>query len=295
MLLPALTALGGVAATRVLQGEHGVHEREVRAAVARGDIVRVRQGWVALPSADPDVVAAVRVGGVLSCTSVLRHSRVWTDHDHGVHVRVPSNVGRLSSPHDRRRPLEPRHSVTVHRPQWASITPSPVDDSITALAVAIACQPRLSAISTLDSALNLGLTTVSALHDAFAPLPAKYRAYLSFVDPTSQSGLETKTRLALRSKNVRLRSQLHIPRVGKVDLVVGERLVLELDGYEWHSRKADFEEDRRRDRELTAQNYQVLRLSYEQVTNDWPGCEEAILGLIRRRKHLWPRSSRRTV
>ncbi|WP_290807726.1 DUF559 domain-containing protein [Herbiconiux sp.] len=147
----------------------------------------------------------------------------------------------------------------------------------------------MSAIATLDSALNLKLTTLSALQDVLAPLPAKYRAYLDLVGPSAQSGLETKTRLALRSRRVRLRSQVRLPRVGKVDLVVGERLVLELDGYEWHSRKADFEEDRRRDRELTSQGYQVLRLSYAQVTTDWPGCEDAILGMIRLRRHLWPR------
>ncbi len=161
--------------------------------------------------------------------------------------------------------------------------------------MATLCQPRLSAIATLDSALNLGLATVPTLQDALAPLPAKYRAYLDMVDPTTQSGLETKTRLSLRSRRVSLRSQVHVPRVGKVDLIVGQRLVLELDGYEWHSRKTDFEEDRRRDRELTAQGYQVLRLSYEQVTNDWPRCEEAILGLIRLRRHLWTRGARRTA
>jgi len=255
--------------------------------------MRVRQGWVALPSADPEVVGAVRVGGALTCTSVLRRRQVWTAHDHHLHIRVRPTASRLSSPQDRRIPLVGRHSVTVHRPGWAPVPTEPVDRFHLAVAVAISCQPQFSAIAMLDSVLNRELMSLSALRDALTPLPSKYRGYLDLVDPKAQSGLETKTRLALRSRRVRLRSQVQVPRVGKVDLVVGERLVLELDGYEWHFRKTDFEEDRRRDRELTSQGYQVLRLSYHQVTDDWPGCESVILGLIRLRRHLWPRGAGR--
>ncbi|MGA1835746.1 DUF559 domain-containing protein [Herbiconiux sp. 11R-BC] len=182
----------------------------------------------------------------------------------------------------------------VHRPSWARPSRSAVDDIAVALACATVCQPQLDAIVTLDSALALGLVSPSSLADVLAPLPAKYRAYLGLVDPASQSGLETKARVRLQGRGLRTRSQVEIPGVGHVDLLIGERLVLELDGYAWHSKKKDFNEDRRRGLELARLGYTLLRLSYEQVTYSWDACETTILDLVRRREHLWPRGAART-
>ncbi len=43
------------------------------------------------------------------------------------------------------------------------------------------------------------------------------------------------------------------------------RLVVEVDGRRWHTRKADFESDRSRDNELATQGIQVLRFSYQML------------------------------
>jgi very-short-patch-repair endonuclease len=45
----------------------------------------------------------------------------------------------------------------------------------------------------------------------------------------------------------------------------GERLVVELDGYEFHRTRADFERDRARDAELQASGFAVLRFTWRQV------------------------------
>ncbi|MGA1838659.1 DUF559 domain-containing protein [Herbiconiux sp. 11R-BC] len=286
--LSTVESLGGVASITSLTTE-GVTSRELTAAVNRGDLVRVRRGWFALAGADPRAVAAVRVGGTLSCTTLLRRHKVWCADDSRLHVRVSPKAGRVSSPFDRARPLSTHHPVLLHRPGWARPAKAPVDDMATALALAVTCQHRLDALVTLDSALNRELISRSGLQDALAPLPAKYRQLLALVDPASQSGLETKARVTLRSRRIRIRSQVLIPGVGHVDLLLGDRLVLELNGHEWHSKKADFEEDRRRDLELTRLGYLVVRLSYAQVMWQWPECEAVILELVRDRKHLWPR------
>jgi len=52
---------------------------------------------------------------------------------------------------------------------------------------------------------------------------------MDLVDPGCGSGLETLARLHLRRRHIRVRSQVHIPPVGWVDLLIGGRLVLELD------------------------------------------------------------------
>jgi very-short-patch-repair endonuclease len=45
------------------------------------------------------------------------------------------------------------------------------------------------------------------------------------------------------------------------------RLVVETDGYRYHRGRLAFENDRARDLELRALGYDVLRLSYRQVTD----------------------------
>ena len=55
-LVEAVRSLGGVArVSRLLDA--GIRRYTLRAAIAQGRIVKVRRGWVALPSADAYLVA----------------------------------------------------------------------------------------------------------------------------------------------------------------------------------------------------------------------------------------------
>jgi very-short-patch-repair endonuclease len=82
------------------------------------------------------------------------------------------------------------------------------------------------------------------------------------------------------------RLQVRISGVGRVDMVIGDRLVLEIDGYAYHSDKERFEADRRRDARLSARGYRVLRFSYDQIFNHWSEVKSAILAAIARGDHL---------
>jgi very-short-patch-repair endonuclease len=179
-------------------------------------------------------------------------------------------------------------AVRMHRTALLGPPGDACDPVPTALAVAAMCQSRLDAVVSLDSALNQGFVSLATLHAEFSSLSAGHRRYLDLVDPTSGSGLETKARLRLRSHRVGLRTQVRIEGVGLVDLLIGDRLVLEVDGYRWHSSRQSFNEDRRRDLELAHRGYRVVRLSYEQVTFDWAACERVLLDLVRRDVHRWP-------
>jgi very-short-patch-repair endonuclease len=46
------------------------------------------------------------------------------------------------------------------------------------------------------------------------------------------------------------------------------RLIVEVDGYEFHCDRASFEADRARDAELAVLGYRVLRFTYPQVTRE---------------------------
>ncbi|NQX33457.1 endonuclease domain-containing protein [Herbiconiux sp. VKM Ac-2851] len=282
-MIEQLAAAGGVASVSALAGR-GISPREVDAAVRAGTIRRLRRGWVALPDASALLVDAVTIGGALSCTSLLDHRQVWTAHDDRLHVRVAPHAGHSRSV-DR--------AARLHRSALIAPPRTAFDDVATALACASLCQSRLDAVVSLDSALGQGLVTIAELRRVFAPLSAVHRDHLLLVDPASGSGLETKARLRIRSRRVRLRSQVQIEGVGRVDLLLGDRLVLELDGYRWHSSRTAFEEDRRRDLELARRGYRVLRLSWRQVTFDWDACERVILQLVRAGEHRWPPGGRR--
>jgi very-short-patch-repair endonuclease len=80
-----------------------------------------------------------------------------------------------------------------------------------------------------------------------------------------------------------------IEGVGRVDVLVGDRLVLELDGYGFHATGESFETDRRRDLALAARGYRVIRLSYRQVMFEWNEAERVILSMVRRGEHVRPR------
>jgi very-short-patch-repair endonuclease len=78
---------------------------------------------------------------------------------------------------------------------------------------------------------------------------------------------------------------LHAPRMNvivcgfEVDAEWEEqKLVVELDGYAWHSDPAAFEEDRRRDAKLQLAGYMVLRITYRRLRYE----TGAVIELIRR-------------
>lgn len=46
------------------------------------------------------------------------------------------------------------------------------------------------------------------------------------------------------------------------------RLVVEIDGYRFHSQRTDFERDRRRDAELAARGFRVIRITWRQLVDE---------------------------
>ena len=68
-----------------------------------------------------------------------------------------------------------------------------------------------------------------------------------------------------------------------------QRLVVEVDGYAFHSSRSSFERDRRRDRDLQAQGYRILRITWRELANEPEALiAELAVALLRR-----PAGSRR--
>lgn len=247
----------------------GVDHRGISTAVREGTLLRLRRGRYCTPDAPRDLVDAVRVGGALSCVSALRHHGAWVIERDELHVRVARGVDAGTG-------------ATVHWSDERHLTHEPLDDPETALALAIGCLPFRSAVVVADSVANRRILPVRTVEAVCLRTP-RGRRVLERLDPRSESGLETLARLALRSRRVRIRPPLDIPGIGRVDLLIGDRLVLELDGESFHQ---DFDRDRARDRALILAGYLPFRVSYRQLMHGWEEVEQQLLELVRRGEHL---------
>lgn len=285
---------GGVASLVELKKD-GVSNAARVAALRSGQIARVRNGWFSVRGADPDLVTACRVGGRLTCASYLKSRGLWMMPDDRVHIAVPNNASRLRSPDDRRLPLQPGDPrVAVHWNQfaWAPPRNEAIDTLAAAIGHLIMCASPINALVTIDSALNRKLITTSQLRAVVANLPGDRSWILANADGRAQSGLETLARCGLRRHRVRVRIQVAIDRVGTVDCLIGDRLILELDSRAHHLGD-NYEKDRTRDLHAIEQGYLVLRVSYNRVMNDWASVERVVLSLVRRGDHEWRGAQRR--
>lgn len=252
------------------QGGHSRHV--IDRLCADGALLRLRKGWVALPTADPHLMAAARHGVVLTCVTQAERLGLFVLHSPATpHVAAPPHSGRAG-----------RLAATVH---WSTpAVPRPpgtlVDGIENVLVVIAGCLPFEDALVVWESAFRRGLTTPAAL--ARLNLPTGARALLEAADVFSDSGLETLVVPRLRWLGLPLRRQVWIAG-HRVDLLIGERLVLQIDGatHTGVQRTSDIAHDA----ELMLLGYHVIRVGYEQVVHRWPEVQERIMRAVAQGLH----------
>ncbi|GEK79459.1 endonuclease domain-containing protein [Agrococcus baldri] len=255
----------------------GGTDREIRLAVAAGTIRRLRAGWYAWPTAEPDVVRAIAAGGVVSCVTALAVLGVWVPADGRVHLR---RSRRLRGPG-----VAAGLSACDLSHRRSARTTSAVDGVLDALAAAAGCLASDMLTVVIDSVLHLGLATRDELEQLWAHAPRAVRRALDAADGTAESGTETLVRLRLLRLGLSVEPQVWIGRK-RVDFLLGERLIIEVDSRAWHLDAQAYERDRERDRQLAALGYHVIRLTYSQVLDDWASVEADILAIVSRGDHL---------
>lgn len=146
--------------------------------------------------------------------------------------------------------------------------------------------PLNEAVVAADSALRLGAASVDDLARMGRVLgrgAAGPRRVLRHVDPRSGSVLESLLRVLLAESGVpaavtQYRVMDHGHEVARVDFCwPAARLVVEADGYAFHSSRDDYRRDRRRMNELERLGWRVLRFSWEDVTQR----PDHVVGLVR--------------
>ena len=229
----------------------GLTERQI--AYAWGGLRRVHQGVRAvgeLSQLGRYMAAALALGphAVVSHVSALMLLGLLPHEDGDIHVSVPGYSGR------RQRP-----GLRVHRQQVldsGSCLGIPVTSPTQALRDADL--PRCLLYRAIEEAetrryhLTLPLSDVVRVQQAVegkTRSPAEAEALLVFND----HGI---TLPLVNHKLNGIEADFHWPQT---------RTILEVDGWEWHNERPQFEEDRRRELVHAAAGWQVIRVSATQV------------------------------
>lgn len=250
----------------------GHSRHHIRVALERGQLLRARVGWVALPTADPQLIASARHGVVLTCITAAARAGLWVVDDGMPHVAAPPH-GRGGKPDGVcvhwGRPVIPRHPDDL------------VDRLENALVLTASCQPHEQALAVWESALRRGLVDRRVL--ASMALPPAARRVLAEATPFADSGLESFIPPRLRFLRLRIVPQVWIED-RPVDFLIGERLVFQIDG--GHHVGTQRTKDIEHDAKIMLLGYHVVRVGYQQVMEDWPSVQARIMQAVAQGLHL---------
>jgi very-short-patch-repair endonuclease len=279
--LGVLAAHGGVAKlSAFIAADLAPHQ--VAAIFRRGVMHRPRNGWFTDVSVPWQGTHAIRVGGVLACTSAAESwgLPVPPGSWRRLHVAVRANASRLRHNRDRTWQVRAGDDTEVEL-HWVNLIDPPQGwrtSLVDTLLLLVDCVPEDWFVAALDAALHRpwrGEPILSEQEYArfAALLPRRKRDLMRLVDPLAGSCLETLLRLGLLRRGVGPLTLQFSPDDRRfVDILVGHRLLVEADGEEFH----DPEKDAIRDAFFRSRGYVVLRFDYDRIINDLEGVVDEI-------------------
>ncbi|MFL6238301.1 MAG: type IV toxin-antitoxin system AbiEi family antitoxin domain-containing protein [Actinomycetes bacterium] len=255
----------------------GLSRTRVRTAVRRGMLVRRGRGVYALPEAplDPDLHAkAMTIGGVISHDSAAAWWGMELSHSpERQHMTLPRHRGR-------KRDSVPGwrlHRAVLPAGDVACKDGLPVTTPLRTILDCARTLPLAAAVALADSALRKNLVRLGELEAAVASLPRgpgrrRVQHVVDLLDPKAGSVLESLLRILLWENGL-LPAQTQFELcdaagrwVGYFDFAWPElRLVIEADGFEFHSQREHLRRDCRRHNALTKRGWWLLRFTWEDV------------------------------
>lgn len=261
----------GVSPYRVLQ--------EIKASRLR----RVGRHRVATDECDPMLLRAVQLGGRLTCVSAARYRGLWVFDDERIHVSVPRTFSTKVV--DQCPPTPLLHWGRGPAPVHITDTIEPIANMLFHIAQ---CQPHEYAVAIIDSGINKRMLDLAELKRLARAVGGRFEVVIKDCDGGADSGIETVIRVRLSQRGIAMRIQVVIDG-HHVDGLIGERLVIQADGYGPHSTSPQRSKDLMEDARLVLRGYTVLRFSYAQILYDWPYVEGEILSAMAQGLHLWER------
>lgn len=282
------TDLGGVVRTQDLTSG-GVSRHSLATAVHRGDLIRLREGVYVHPDTSDDIRTAVLHGGALGCLSRVKEAGLWIlEEPSTLHVALAKN-GHFRE-HVHQPPGDPgkrnrekgfaEEGCTCSR-HWGDMNAHGGMQALPeALAAMLGCLGEEHFFVALESAMKKRLIDSTQLARLRSRISKKHHWLVEFARWNADSGLESLLRLRLRTLGLSLTSQVKVPGVGLVDFVLGDRLIIEVDGKPNHVGVSERHKDILRDVVAAAHGFDTLRFDYALVIHDWEIVEAAILAKV---------------
>ena len=224
--LEYLVSLGGVARVGLLRA-NGHSPAAIRQLAAAG-ASQPRKGVWALPTADPEYLKAILSNGQITCESAARRYGLWLKDK-------PARL-HLATRHCRGRGFV-RHGNTRFPPSEA-VPLSAVEDTVIH---ALTCLPEVDAIAVAQSAMqSFGVPRRLLESELSADYYGSARRRLAKADGISESVPEISARLLFESAGLEFRRQVKIEGVGRVDFLIDGWLIVEVNGYAFHSSREDW-------------------------------------------------------
>ncbi|MFT4220748.1 MAG: DUF559 domain-containing protein [Microbacterium sp.] len=227
---------------------------DIRLAVKAGMLERVRRSWIVSTDCDPRRRQAASVGGRLTCVSEAEIHGLWVPAHERLHVAVRGNASRFDA-----------DGLRLH---WGA-APAPVgrnaveEHPLNVLFHVAHCLTRADALAVWESAIRAGVVDAGML-PRVAWRSSDAAALAAVASSLSDSGLETHFADLMRRAGITVRQQIVID--GRpVDGLIGDSLVVQTDGFAYHSSAADRRRDIAADARLVMLGYVVLRFDYYQL------------------------------
>ena len=248
------------------------HSRSrIQAAVRAGAVQLVRRGLAGVPDGEPEIRTALKVNGLITCISAAKELRLWTIKDPEC-LHLWSDHGGLPK------------SVATHRSALVGDRlPGGYVPVIDAVLHTLRCRPPLEALVLAESAVRRGAVGQAELvRHLPGPRNGARRAVVQRIGKDADSPLEVIARELFRAAGLRVETQVEIRGLGRVDLLIEGRLIVELDGMDFHWTRDAFRKDRRRNNEGVLSGLPTLRYVYEDVVFRPQAVLAQVMSVLRR-------------
>ncbi|MDR7084501.1 very-short-patch-repair endonuclease [Arthrobacter ginsengisoli] len=249
--LEYLARLGGVARTRQLLAA-GFSRTDI-AHLADAGARHLRRGVFALPDCRPELMAAVRHNARVSCASAAGHYGLW--------LREAPAQHHLACTHGHGDGFV-RHR-TVRFDGHPSLPLAAVED-VVLHAMSCLAPPASTAIATSAMRLHgvpLELLKDQLLGDRSGPALKALR----LLDLRAESIVEVDAQHLFRTNGIGYDAQVHLPGIGRVDFLLEGFLIVEVDGFAFHSNREALRRDLGRNNASTLSGFAVLRYMPEHI------------------------------
>lgn len=264
----------------------GLDGNGIAELVSAGELRHLSHGWYAWRGAEESVAIAASSHTRLGCLSAAKLHGLWIPPEPGPTLHVVANhwesaskIKQAVSGLGNSRTVAQVHRAAGDKRQLVVAAEDAVEqvarfhDSETALVV-------------MESALNLGMMTMSGIQMMLERIPESRARKLGCAAFGSQSGSETRVAHFMRKRGVKVVQQFS-PIAGRfADMLIGESWILECDSVAHHMGRVEFENDRHRDLLFRSLGYEVTRLSYQQIWYDWENTQKHLIAILKQRRYL---------